>query len=295
MTAIDTRTLDAPGAAITYDIRGGLGAATADAPVLMLVGSPMDASGFTTLASYFTDRPVVTYDPRGTGRSVRSDGTGELVPQQHAADLHRVIAALGADRVDLFGSSGGAVNGLALVAEHPEQVRTLVAHEPPTARVLPDREQVLAVCEAIHRTYETRGMGPAMAKFIDFTGQVGPIPGTYADEPGPDPASFGLPTEDDGSRGDPLLGQNLRGCTAYRPDFEALAAAPTRIVAALGRESEGTMAARGAGGVAQGLGGEPAVFPSHHAGFLGDEYSEYGMSGDPEGFAAKLRQVLAQT
>ncbi len=45
---------------------------------------------------------------------------------------------------------------------------------------------------------------------------------------------FGLPTEDDGSRDDPLLGQNIISCTGYQPDFDALRAAPTRIVIGVG-------------------------------------------------------------
>ena len=53
--------------------------------------------------------------------------------EEHADDLHRLILALDARPVDIFASSGGAVNALALVARHPEQVRTLVAHEPPAA------------------------------------------------------------------------------------------------------------------------------------------------------------------
>jgi len=191
----------------------------------------------------------------------------------------------------LAGWSGGAVNGLALVAEHPEQVRTFVAHEPPTAQVLPDRDVALAACEDIHQTYQHSGMGPAMAKFIALVGRKGLLPQTYADEPAPNPADFGLPTDDDGSRDDVLVGQNMRACTSYHPDFDALAAAPTRIVIAAGQESEGEMAARAAAAIADRLGTELTVFPSHHAGFLG---GEFGQHGKPEEFAAVLRQVLSR-
>lgn len=290
MTDLETRTLNVSGATLTYDIRGALNDGGADEPALILAGSPMDASGFVTLATYFTDRPVVTYDPRGTGRSVRTDGAREATPEEHADDLHKLIDALGVGAVDLFGSSGGAVNGLALVAAHPEQVRTLVAHEPPTAQFLPDRDQVLAVCSDIHETYQGRGMGPAMAKFIALTSQEGPLPDSYANGPAPNPADFGLPTDDDGSRDDPLVGQNIRTCSAYQHNLDALAAASTRIVVAAGKESEGQMAARAAAAIAGRLGTELAVFPSHHAGFLG---GEYGMYGDPDGFAEALRQALS--
>ena len=66
-------TLEVPGATIAYDVLGSLSADDGRPPLLM-VGQPMDASGFGTLASYFPDRTVVTYDPRGLGRSTRSDG-----------------------------------------------------------------------------------------------------------------------------------------------------------------------------------------------------------------------------
>ncbi|QIP83625.1 alpha/beta hydrolase [Streptomyces sp. Tu 2975] len=289
MVEIETRTLETPGAKIWYDVRGGRADAGAGDPVLFLVGSPMDASGFVTLASHFTDRTVVTYDPRGAGRSIREDGAVEIVPEEHADDLRRVIEALDAGAVDMFASSGGAVNALALVSRHPELVRTLVAHEPPAAPVLPDSEAALAVCADIHATYMRDGLGPAMAKFIAMAGRKGPFPDDWADEPAPDPAAFGLPTEDDGSRDDPLLGQNMRGCTGYRPDFGALRAASTRIVVAAGKESEGEFCARAAAEVAAGLGTEPAIFPSNHGGFMG---GEYGQHGAPAEFAQALREVL---
>src|SRR4051795_7642211 len=230
-----THTLAVPGAILTYDVRGDL--ADREQPVLLLIGSPMGASGFPTLASYFTDRTIVTYDPRGVERSVRTDGSGELSPDDHAADLVALIEALGAGPVEVFASSGGAVNGLALVAQRPELVRALVAHEPPLAGLVPDRETALAACEDIYQTYQRDGMGPAMAKFIAITGYQGEIPADYTDQPAPDPAMFGLPTADDGSRDDALLGQNLRGCTSYQPDFDALAKVKERIVIGVGEES----------------------------------------------------------
>src|ERR687890_2350369 len=116
-------TLQAAEADIAYDVHGPL--PTSDGrPPLFLIGQPMDASGFTTLASLLTDRTVVTYDPRGLGRSTRKDGRTDNDPTVQAADVHAVIEALGAGPVELFGSSGGAVTGLALVAAYPQDVVT---------------------------------------------------------------------------------------------------------------------------------------------------------------------------
>jgi pimeloyl-ACP methyl ester carboxylesterase len=282
-----TSTIDVPGATLTYDVRGELG----NRPVLLLIGSPMGASGFPTLASYLADRTIVTYDPRGVERSVRSDGAGELSPDDHAADLITLIESLDVGPVDIFASSGGAVNALALAAKRPDLINTLVAHEPPLAGILPDSEAALAACEDIYQTYQRDGLGAGMAKFIAIVGFEGEIPADYTQQPAPDPAMFGLPTEDDGSRDDALLGQNLRGCTSCQPDFDALDKAKDRIVIAVGEESANQLAGRGGKAVAERLGLTPVVFPSNHGGFLGDEY---GMPGKPEEFATKLREVLAR-
>jgi pimeloyl-ACP methyl ester carboxylesterase len=281
--------IDVPGATLTYDVRGDL--SDRDRPVLLLIGSPMGASGFPTLASYFTDRTVVTYDPRGVERSVRSDGAGELSPDDHASDLAALIENLGVGPVDIFASSGGAVNALALAGKRPDLINTLVAHEPPLARIVPDSEAALAACEDIYQTYQRDGMGAGMAKFIAIVGYEGEIPGDYTKQPAPDPAMFGLPTEDDGSRDDALLGQNLRGCTSYQPDFDALDKAKDRIVIGVGEESSNQLAGRGGNTVAARLGLEPVIFPSNHGGFLGNEY---GQPGKPAEFAAKLREVLTR-
>src|SRR5207248_1331823 len=182
----------------------------------------MGADGFTTLAGHFADRTVVTYDPRSAGRSKRTDGASETTPDEHADDLHRLISALDAGPVDVFASSGGAVNALALVARHPEQVRTLVAHEPPLFQLLPDCEAAVAAGRDIHETYMRSGFGAGMAKFIALVQHKGPVPADWVGRPAPDPAMFGLPTSDDGSRTDPLMGQNMMSGTSYVPDIEAL-------------------------------------------------------------------------
>ena len=282
-----THTLEVPGATLTYDVRRNQASTR---PVLLMIASPMGAAGFGTVARHFADRTVVTYDPRGVERSRKADDTAESTPDQHADDLSRLIAEIGAGPVDLFANSGGAVNALALVAKHPDQVRTLVAHEPPAAQELPDREAALAVTRDISDTYQRAGMGPAMAKFIALVMHKGEITADYLDQPPPDPAMFGLPTEDDGSRNDPLLAQNLVTSTHYRIDFDALRSASTRIVIAVGEESDGELSQRAALAVADRLGTEAVIFPSNHAGFLG---GEYGQTGDPDAFAAKLREVLS--
>jgi pimeloyl-ACP methyl ester carboxylesterase len=280
-----TSTLDAPGATLTYDVRRNQDSAE---PVLFLIGSPMGAEGFVSLASHFGDRTIMTYDPRATERSTLTEADGKVGPEIHAEDLHRLIGEIGGP-VDMFASSGGAVNALALVAKYPDDVRTLVAHEPPLASQLPDREHAQAAAAAIHDAYSKKGWGAGMAHFIAIVSHRGEFTPEVVAQPPPDPAAFGMPAEDDGSRSDPMLGQTIINTTHYEPDYDALRAAPTRIVLAAGIGSEGEMANRGAYAVAERLGTEVVVFPSDHGGFLG---GEYGQTGDPEAFAAKLREVL---
>src|SRR2546421_13100041 len=92
---------------IAYAVGGPL--PTADGrPPLFMIGQPMEASGFATLASHFPDRTVITYDPRGLGRSSRKDGRVDHVPTGQAKDVHAVVEPLGVGPVDMFASSGGA-------------------------------------------------------------------------------------------------------------------------------------------------------------------------------------------
>jgi hypothetical protein len=98
-----------------------------------------------------------------------------------------------------------------------------------------------------------------------------------------------MPTEDDGSRDDPLLSDHSWAVSGYRPDLDALAAAPTRVVVAVGEESAGTFTGRTSVATAELLGQEATVFPSHHGGFVGGD-GPY--AGRPEAFARKLREIL---
>ncbi|GAA0806130.1 alpha/beta fold hydrolase [Spirilliplanes yamanashiensis] len=289
MTTKQTKTLAVDGADLVYDVRGPLPPA-GGSPVLLMVGQPMSAEGFDALAAEFTDRTVVTYDPRGLGRSVRTDGRTDNTPQQQAADLHRLIAELDAGPVDVFASSGGAVTALELVATHPGDVATLVAHEPPINAVLPDAGAAERARGLFHEAYQAKGRGAGMAAFITMTSWQGEFTDDYFAQPAPDPAMFGMPADDDGTRDDPLLSTASWAVTDYRPDPAALAASGTRIVIAVGEESAGTYTARTALGTAALLGQEATVFPSHHGGFLG---GEFGYAGKPPEFAAKLREVLA--
>jgi pimeloyl-ACP methyl ester carboxylesterase len=283
-----THTLQTAEADIVYDVHGPLPTAEGRPPLFM-IAQPMDASGFAALASHFPDRTVVTYDPRGLGRSTRKDGGVDNLPTVQAEDVHAVIEALGAGPVEMFASSGGAVTAFALVAAYPDDVTTLVAHEPPLIQVLPDAAAAERARTGFRDAYEAKGWGAGMATFIVMTSWRGEFTDEYFAQPAADPTQFGMPTEDDGSRDDPLLSDRSSAITSYRPDVDALAAAPTRVVMAVGEESMGTFTGRATVATAELLGQQATVFPSHHGGFLG---GEFGYAGQPEAFARKLREAL---
>ena len=292
-TAIEpiSRTLPVPGATLTYDVRPN--DATTEPP-LVLIASPAGAGGFRSLASQFPDRTIVTYDPRhnGEGRSTADDPSAPITPEVQADDVHAVIEAVGGGPVDLFASSGGAIVALALVAKYPGDVRTLVAHEPPLASIVPDREQALAATRAIHEAYLAGGAGAGMGKFMQIVMHGGEFTPEVVAAPGFDPAMMGFPAgEDDGVRTDLMLAHNMLHLTSFEPDFEAIRRAPTRVVLAVGEDSNGNLAQRGGEAAAERLGGEAVRFPGDHGGFMGGEYGQ--PPGKPVEFAAKLREVLA--
>ena len=285
MSEPTTYTVEVPGAVLTYDVRQP--ETPSEHRPLFVFGSPMGASGFEQLVGHFGDRMVITYDPRGIERSTRKPDS-ELTAEVHAEDYHRVVEAAGLGPVDAFGSSGGAMCALHWVVAHPDDVRTLVAHEPPLAALLEDSEMAIKVNADIVDTYQREGYGPAMAKFIQLVMRQEPLPDDYLDQPAPDPAMFGLPTEDDGSRDDLLLSGNL-AMPPFVPDAEALRASSVRVIPAIGESGEGSMARRGGEALAALLGAQPVIFPGDHGGFAANEWSP---DNDPAAFAARLREVL---
>ena len=271
-----THVLDVPSARLYYERRG-------NGPLLLMIGSPMDSTGFAPLASALADHyTVVTYDPRGIANSSHEDTSEDVTPAQQADDVHRLLAALGGEPADLFGSSGGAVVGLALVTAHPDQVRTLVAHEPPVVELLPDAAQLRAQIDDIYDTHRVEGADKAMQKFMAHAG-LGAGPAQQADAPRWEPSPEQLARMR--ATTEHFLAHLLRPTTRYRPDIQALRAASTRIVVAGGATSKGQLANRTAVALADQLGTTVVDFPGDHGGFL----------AFPEQFGRLLDRVLTET
>jgi pimeloyl-ACP methyl ester carboxylesterase len=285
MSEPTTHTIAVPGAVLTYDVREPATPST-HRPVFVF-GSPMAASGFSQLLPHLDDRTVITYDPRVSERSKLEEGA-EVSYEVHGDDVHRVVDATGLGPVDVFASSGGAVAALPWLLAHPDEVGTVVAHEPPLSALLEDHEMLDRVVADIAATYREKGHGPAMAKFIQLVMHDGPLPEDYLDQEAPDPARFGFSSQDDGSRDDALLGHNLT-MPAYLPDGAALRASGVRIVPAVGAAGRGTMAHRGGEALAQLIGVEAVELPGDHGGFMANEWSPHN---DPAAFADRLCKIF---
>jgi pimeloyl-ACP methyl ester carboxylesterase len=270
MSRPTSQTLDVPGARLHYEVQGS-------GPPLMLIGHPMDASGFATIAPALAEAfTVVTYDPRGFGRSTIDDPDQDGEPDLLADDVRRVLeAAVGQVPAHVFGSSGGAVTGLALVARSPGHVETLIAHEAPLALLLPEAEQARAGFHEIYDAFSEQGIGAAWEAFASFTGlTMGPQDAPADPQP---------PSAEEVATSARFFAHGLLPIALYQPDFRALEAAPTRLIVAGGTASRGEFPQRTAVALAGRLGTPLLHFPGGHVGFL----------TDPVEFASVLTRALA--
>ena len=267
-----TENLTVPGARLYYEVTGS-------GPVLLLIhGAPANADVFAPIVHLLAgDYTVVRYDTRGISRSP-FDGPPQDIPVAvHADDARRILATFGDEPASVLGSSGGAVIGLALAERYPEQVRMLVAHEPPLVQLLPEGDARRAAVQEIDDTYRNEGVGPAMGKFIALAGGQGE----------PEPPSEVTPEMQAAMARiqqnlDMLFAHYLLPITTYLPDGAALQAGPSRVVVGVGEASAGELAHDTALALAERLGTEAVTFPGGHGGY----------TSHPDAFAAQLHEVL---
>ena len=264
------RTLEVPGARLYYEVRG-------QGPLVVLVGAPMDAGPFGPLAELLAaDYTVLTTDPRGINRSPVDDPGQDSTPEMRADDLSRLVACVDAGPAVVLGSSGGAVSALALVQAHPEQVRVVVAHEPPLIELLPDRAERHAGNEQVIALWLAGDHAGSWRVFLDNANirlPEGVFEAVFGGEP--DPQALADTTFQNTHM--------LRPTTRFLPDYAALRSADARVVVGIGEGSAGQVCDRTSRALAAALGIEPTMFPGGHTGF----------AEDPAGFAVRLRSVLS--
>ncbi len=271
-TTVTTGSLKVPDATLHYEVRGR-------GPLVVLVGAPMDARFFAPLADLLAvDHTVLTTDPRGVNRSSLDVPAQDSTPEMRADDLSRLLTHLDAGPAAVFGSSGGAVSALALAVAHPEQVHTVIAHEPPLNNLLDDRDERNAAVEDIIATYVSGDTAGAWVKFLINADIAPPAPEEFADRPAAPAAPDPQQVADERF----WFVHEMRGTTLWQPDIAALRDGPARIVVGIGEDSTGQLCDRTSSALATALGVEPTAFPGGHIAFV----------DDPEGFVPRLRAVL---
>ncbi|MEV7964771.1 alpha/beta hydrolase [Sphaerisporangium sp. NPDC088356] len=265
-----TSTLQVPGASIYYEVWGS-------GPTLLLIpGGSGDTTSYTRVARVLADRyTVVTYDPRGNSRSEIREPRGERQVEEYAHDAHLLLKEIGAEPAYIFGSSSGAQVGLDLVIRHPEQVRTLIAHEPPAVWMLPDGERWAAFLQKVQDTYNSEGAGPAMRRFAEGVG-LRPQFDPQGELP---PGAKELIARITANL-EHFFAHELRSFAEYVPDVARLRGAP--VVLAGGEESREHMPYLAGAALAERLGIQVVDFPGDHVGYV----------GSPQAFAERLHEVL---
>ena len=290
--------LEVPGGRLYYEVRGS-------GPLLLVIGQPMTSAPFGPLADLLAaDHTVVTYDPHGLGASTLEDPSLDVTPEIEAVDLAYLVDAVGGDRADVFGSSGGAVAALAFAARHPDKAGTVIAHEPPVTELLPDAPYVRTAVDDIDDAYRANGSGAAWGKFVSLVMHDGPVteagvrPAAWP-PPGPDgeEAQAQASGDSDGVETPPEASEKqraddelfflrmLKPFTRYQPPVEVLRWGGPRVIVAVGATSGNEIARRSAEALAERLGTAPVVFPGDHGGFM----------ADPAAFAGTIRQLLTQS
>ena len=290
--------LDVPGGRLYYEVRGS-------GPLLLVIGQPMTSGPFGPLADLLAeDHTVVTYDPHGLGASTTEDPSRDVTPEIEGDDLAYLVDAVGGERADVFGSSGGAIAALAFAARHPDKAGTVIAHEPPVTELLVDAPYVRTAVDDVEEAYSAYGSGAAWGKFVSLVMHDGPVTeagvtpaawppaGDDTEEAQPqddqDPDGIGTPpgqTEKQQADDELFFLRMLKPFTRYQPPVEILRWGGPRVVVAVGAASGNEIARRSAEALAERLETQPAVFPGDHGGFI----------ADPAAFAAAIRQVLTES
>ncbi|MFI7538380.1 alpha/beta fold hydrolase [Streptosporangium sp. NPDC049376] len=266
--------LRVPGATLHYQVRG-------TGPMLLISQSGEgDADRTVDLVEHLAgDFTVVTYDRRGLSRSALDEPARGATMAEHADDVHRLLAELTDQPVRMLGCSLGAVVGLHVAVRHPDQIGTLVAHEPVAPRLLPDdrrarHERELAEVQAL---YEREGLTAAFKAIADVLGI--------------DPAN---PDAEPGLTPQPMTPNRIANFDYFiRHDFSAvitdtlpvarIAHTRTRIVPAVGATTpHHVFDYRCAEALAALLGTQVVRFPGGHN----------GNTAHPRGYATLLRRIL---
>ena len=260
--------LDVAGARLYYETHGS-------GPIMVMIAGAGGTCGVFRkvaehLAAYYT---VVLYDRRGFSRSQvvgPQDYSHRLATD--ADDVRHLTAHIGNGPATIFGSSSGAIVALTVLTNHPSMVKTVVAHEPPAVRQLPDGQQWLDFWRSVYQLYQTEGIEPAMEAFRARTFPESDVR-VMANAP------------KDSANAAYWFEHELRQYPAVELDLDALQRHAGRIVLAAGRDSVGYTCRQVTAALADKLDRAMVGLPGGHIGFV----------SAPEEFARELLDVLGRT
>lgn len=274
MQHIEANVLRVPGALLSYQVRG-------QGPLLLLIaGGGSDSQSFNGIVRQLAEHySVVTYDRRGISQSTLDDPEEEQRVEVHSDDAHRLLLELGSEYEPayVFGSSGGAIIGLDLVARHPSQIHTLIAHEPPT-HLLPDADPIQEM-GAIREIYFHEGL---VATFQALMAQ----PSLHVDRQEINMGPSTIEERDQAANNTIFLFEHeFAMYDRYQLDFAALkrASSQARIVLAGGHDNKDDALYKSTLAVADQLGTTVVDFPGRHIGYV----------TDPRAFIQRLSEVLS--
>jgi acetyltransferase/esterase len=249
-------------------------------PVLLLIpGGNGDAGFYEPFAKALSgDFTVISYDRRGFSRSpITGPVDDDRLLDVDVDDARTLLKSINDRPGYVFGSSAGAIVALHLLTKHPDDVRMVVAHEPPCVRLLPDADHYAALFDDIYATFRRRGTGRAMRKFVAAVGFG--------------PPRFGTREFWRMAKLMPRIRHNMaftfahqiRKYPSYRPDTPALQQVSAKLILAGGLDSREFFPYQATVALADLLGENVIEFPGDHIGYR----------HHPSEFARQLRGLLA--
>lgn len=262
MHASPDHMLSTPGATIYYETRG-------NGPALLIIPTGNgDATPLAPVAEALADRyTVITYDRRGFSRSqLHEPVNSERRLADDVLDARQLLERVAGAPAHVLGACSGAIVALALLERHPDQIRTLVAHEPPLTGLLPEAATWTEFHASLYDTYTTSGPDAARDIFkarMGLEGQTRPPKGS---ELPPDQLAELL----DRLRRNHVfwLEHEMRSYSEYRPDLAALRSAAGHLILAGGEASREHVPYRPNVVIAELLGTEVTHLPGGHLGYV---------------------------
>jgi pimeloyl-ACP methyl ester carboxylesterase len=253
------------GADIFYDVDGS-------GPVLLMIAGRGGTGGrYAGISAKLKDAyRVVRYDRRCCGRST-GDPARPMDLTQQANDAIAIISALGETGAYIFGNSAGASIALRLAEMYPRVPIGMIAHEPMTFSILPDREDWVEFDRRVDHVFRSEGTDPALKLLA--TSMVGMTPSAGASPPnrGNEDMHFFLDSE-------------FMSLCYYRPDLDRIKRSGVNLIASRGRLSQNAYYARTADVVGEQVGCPVEVMSGNHIAHV----------LDPAEFAAELRIILSR-